>query len=123
MSNKYIGVQLPLTNSDYGYFNPSTLTVDQLATNIKCILLTNKNERIFRPEFGCSLMEEIFNITDDDSYTNIENTIKTNIEKYIPDVKVKEVEILTSDDSIMINLNVEYYDEDEAITITYDVKQ
>ena len=48
--NIYIGVSLPFNGRSV--FNFTTNTKDQTKSNIINLLLTNRGERIFNPEFG-----------------------------------------------------------------------
>jgi len=57
---RFIGLNQPITNSQFGYFN-STLTSDtRIQSNLKHLLLTNKGERIMHPDFGCDIYKTLF---------------------------------------------------------------
>ena len=62
---KPIGVTLPFNNPN-GVFNVSYTNVDQVLSNLKNLLLTQKGERIMQPEFGTDLQYYLFEqITDE----------------------------------------------------------
>ncbi|MBL7086394.1 MAG: GPW/gp25 family protein [Candidatus Cloacimonetes bacterium] len=67
-----------MTNSQYGYFNPSTITFDQIKTNIRNLVLTNKGERYMHPDFGCDIYRILFEPI---MIEDIKEKIKINITK------------------------------------------
>jgi len=107
----YVGVQLPLTNSPYGYFNPSITTEEQLKTNFKNLVLTIKGERLYRPEFGCeNLTATLFenpNIEDIQEKINTEIRDKTSL--YLPRIKINDIKVLTFNiDRNVLNVKIYY---------------
>ncbi|MBC8389700.1 MAG: GPW/gp25 family protein [Candidatus Cloacimonetes bacterium] len=77
---KFIGIKLPLTNSQYGYFNPSTVTLNQVKSNLQNLILTRKGERLMQPTFGCNIYNYLFeNIDNIQIEENIQDMIQTTI--------------------------------------------
>lgn len=76
--------------SDISKDKTSSLTVDISAIHqsITAILLTNKGERIFNPEFGASIEELLFGLVDDDTALSIFNQVINDIEMYEPRIKI-----------------------------------
>ena len=58
--DKFLGVQLPLCNSQYGYFNPSIFTIDQVKSDIKNLIMTRKGSRLMQPELGTNIYNILF---------------------------------------------------------------
>ena len=52
----YIGLELPLTHTQEGYFKRTKTALEQAKSNIKNLLLTNKGERLGNPNFGTNLL-------------------------------------------------------------------
>ena len=81
--NVAIGVSLPF-NGPSGPFNKTYSTKDQTKSNLINLLLTNKSERVFNPQFGCDLQKVLFEGINSDSTTLIESLITTNVNYFIP---------------------------------------
>lgn len=57
---KILGVGYPLSNSPYGYFNPTLYTSDQIKANLKNLILTRKGQRVMTPQFGTQFSKLLF---------------------------------------------------------------
>ena len=92
--NTTIGVALPMDYSDEGGLFPGTQTAQtQTSSNIKNLLLTNRGERVGQPEFGCGLLQMLFEPMNDDFVESINQTIIEAMEKWLPHVLVRKLEI------------------------------
>lgn len=77
--DKSVGVTLPLRRGNNGYFEVSYTTKEQIKSNIKSLLLTQKGERLMQPNFGSDLRKCLFEpIT-----TNLDSVIEDNITEAI----------------------------------------
>lgn len=108
-TNKTIGIGLPLCNSS-GIFNTTKTTTDQIKFNIYNLLLTNSGERILIPHFGCNLRKLTFsqltNNNDSISLSDIKDTIREQIKTYIPNVSVKKLDlILSNNNTLQVHLD------------------
>ena len=59
--------------------------------SIKTLLLTNRYEKPFRPNFGANLSGLLFDLADEDTGDEIVNNIKRAIERYEPRARVVRV--------------------------------
>ena len=70
-----LGFSLPMSGN--AVFNPTYTTRDVVRANLINWLLTNKGERVFRPNFGADLrnllFEQILDITSDELKANIQS--------------------------------------------------
>lgn len=57
---KGIGITLPLTLGNTGYFEQSFDTLTQVKSNFINLILTRKGERVHQPEFGCGIHDYLF---------------------------------------------------------------
>lgn len=85
------GITLPLMLGPLGYFAQSFNVIEQIKSNLIVLLQTKKGERRMNPEFGSGLWSLLFENYKDDFTSVIENTIKTDIQSWMPYVTVKEV--------------------------------
>ena len=92
--NTTIGVALPMDYSDEGGFFPGTQTaLTQTSSNIKNLLLTNKGERVGQPDFGCGLLQILFEPMSDDLLESVRSTIEEAISFWLPHVTINKIEV------------------------------
>jgi phage baseplate assembly protein W len=105
--NIAIGVSLPF-NGPLGPFNKTYSTKDQIKSNLVNLLLTNKGERLYNPEFGADLKTVLFEgITDDISIT-INRLISENVSIFIPEVTIINIDVIKDEDHNTISVTVQY---------------
>ena len=104
--SRAVGFGFPL-NGD-AVFVPTFFTRDQIKANMINYLLTNKGERVFRPDFGADLrallFEQILDVTTDDLKLNIQSDIS----QFFPNVEVVEIEFNNQPDENTINFTLKY---------------
>lgn len=112
--NLAIGLLLPITNGNNGYFAQSFVTIDSIKSNIKNLLLTKEGERLMHPTFGTKLWNILFenNTSDDLISDEIENTIETAIANWMPFVSINEITINkdnpTNKDKYIYNVSIKF---------------
>jgi phage baseplate assembly protein W len=74
--------------------------------SIKNIVLTNKGERLFQPEFGCDINASLFENIDANTVIILKDNIEKAISTYEPRCIVKSVEIIADLDSNNIQATV-----------------
>jgi len=105
--NIAIGVSLPF-NGPAGPFNKTYSTADQIKSNLVNLLLTNKGERVFNPEFGADLRKALFEALVEDTYSYIQELIITNVNFFIPEVQIVEVQVIPNEDNNSVSVTVRY---------------
>ena len=104
--SRAIGFGFPL-NGD-AVFVPTYFTRDQIKANMVNYLLTNKGERVFKPNFGADLrnllFENILDITNED----LKNTIQNDIVQHFPSVEIKEIQFNNLQDENTVNFTLIY---------------
>jgi phage baseplate assembly protein W len=104
--NIAMGVSLPFNGPVA--FNSTYSTSDQIQSNLINLLLTNKGERLYNPEFVANLKKVLFEgITEDTSIT-IQNLIYTNVGVYIPEITINDIKIITDQDNNTISITIAY---------------
>jgi uncharacterized protein len=101
-----IGISLPF-NGPTG-FNGTYTTADQLRTNILSFLLTNRGERLYRPNFGANLRSLIFEQQNNFTLDQLNSIITSQVETQFPGVSVLNVDIDSQPDLNTINVSVSY---------------
>ena len=105
-AGRAVGVSIPFSSP--WVFTSTFQTKDAIRTNIINFLLTNSNERVFRPSFGGNLRSFIFQSITTGQTEFIKQRIESDISKYFPTVLVKEVEVLGAEDLNTLNVIVSY---------------
>ena len=105
--NIAIGVSLPF-NGPSGPFNKTYSTKDQIKSNLVNLLLTNKGERLYNPEFGADLKTVLFEGITDDTNEIIRNLISTNVSIFVPEVTIINTNIVKDEDRNTISVTIQY---------------
>ena len=101
-----LGFSLPMSGN--AVFNPTYTTRDFVRTNLINWLLTNKGERVFRPNFGANLRELIFEGVTEGSQDILEERITNTISEEFPMVTIVKVQFNRNEDRHTINFVLEY---------------
>ena len=111
--SRAVGFGFPLDGD--AVFIPTFTTREQTKANLLNYLLTNKGERVFRPNFGANLrnllFENILESTQDDLLIMIQNDLT----RYFPTVVVKELKFENQEDRNTINFILTYQIENFGI--------
>jgi phage baseplate assembly protein W len=104
--NIAIGISLPFNGPVA--FNSTYSTYDQIKSNLINLLLTNKGERVFNPEFGSDLRVVLFEGLNEDTDNEIRNLIITNAAIFVPDVTITNLDIVQDKDNNSLSVSVQY---------------
>jgi phage baseplate assembly protein W len=120
--NITIGISLPFNAPSA--FRSTYSFKDQLKYNLINLLLTDKGERIFNPNFGTNIRRQLFNQIEEDTYNVLIDDIRNTIELYIPQVTIEKLEAVPSYDQNTITINLTYRinisNEKDTITINIE---
>ncbi len=105
-ARKAVGFGFPL-NGD-AVFKPTYQTKDQIKANLINYLLTNKEERVFNPNFGANLRALLFENVVEASLEDLKQIIQDNIGIYFPMIVVKQIEFQNEPDLNEINFILSY---------------
>ena len=103
---KAVGFGFPI-NGD-AVFVPTFTTKDQIKANLVNFLLTNKGERVFRPNYGADLRSQVFELLESDSLENLEIIISEHIQNQFPTVEVKEIKFDPQPDNNTLFFSLTY---------------
>lgn len=75
------------------YLKMNQLTKDAIKSDLFLLLLTNKGERWFNPNYGSDLRRFLFEPADEISETDIKESLRNTVESYLPNITVEGIEI------------------------------
>ena len=104
--NIAIGISLPFDGPVA--FNSTYSTYDQIKSNLINLLLTNKGERVFNPEFGSDLRSVLFEGLNEDIDNEIRSLITANAAIFVPDVTITNLDIVQDKDNNSLSVSVQY---------------
>ena len=105
----FIGLKLPMGYSDTGYFKQTKTTLQQAKYNIINLLQTIPGERLGQPGFGSELHTIIFEPLNEDFNEIIETAIRESLNKWLPYINIKNIEITMPDYNInQVNIAIDF---------------
>ena len=92
MANKSININFPFRDSSKGFFlDLNTVDTKAIKADLLHLILTNKGERLYLPDFGTNLRKYLFDPYDGVTESEIKSEISEAIKKYIPNLKVNSI--------------------------------
>ena len=92
-----------------GVFHSTYTTTDQVKANIKNLVLTNPGERLYHPDFGIGVQGLLFENITPGVVSQVTDAINTQINKWLPYVTVKNVDVNTDRlDSNELRIRLDY---------------
>ena len=104
--SRAVGFGFPLDGD--AVFIPTFTTREQTKANLLNYLLTNKGERVFRPNFGANLRNLLFENIIDSTMDDLEASIQSDISFFFPNVLVKQLNFNNDPDRNEINFTLTY---------------
>lgn len=103
MAEKFINIRFPFQNSSKGYFLEMNKTdKDAIKSDLMHLILTQKGERLYNPNFGTNLLKFIFEPNDGLTFGDIRAEINDVVRDYIPELQINgvDLEILTENEHV-----------------------
>jgi phage baseplate assembly protein W len=95
MGETFINIRFPFFDSPKGYFLEMTKESKRaVKSDLMHLLLTNKGERLYMPEFGTNLRKFLFEPNIDTVFSDIKEEIQTAINNFMPNLRVDRLEVL-----------------------------
>ena len=104
--SRAVGFGFPLDGD--AVFIPTFTTREQTKANLLNYLLTNRGERVFRPNFGSNLRSLLFENIIDAELEDLQTIIQEDIRRFFPNVTVKQIEFNNQPDRNEINFTLTY---------------
>ena len=95
MGEKFINIEFPFKDDEVKgrLLTMNDLSKQAIKADLIHLLFTNKNERLYLPDFGANLRQYLFEPNDGQVHSNIKNEIQTAVSKYIPNLIIDKLEI------------------------------
>jgi len=117
-----INIKFPLEDDNVTnrLFKMNSITKEALTSNLILLLLTEKGERYYEPEYGVNIRKYLFEPKDGVTQSDIEEEIRETVKLFIPQLTISKVTFFSDTDDIgddigdnQINILVEFkYSED-----------
>jgi len=92
MAKRYINIRFPFQDDPEGKFLKLNSDSKQaIKSDLVHLLLTNKGERLYLPDFGANLRKYLFEPNDTTSTNGIKNEISEAVRKFIPNLTITEL--------------------------------
>ena len=104
--SRAVGFGFPLDGD--AVFIPTFTTRAQTKANMLNYLLTNRGERVFRPNFGSNLRALLFENMVDAELQDLQSIIQEDIRRLFPNVTVRQIEFNNDPDRNEINFTLTY---------------
>ena len=122
----YINIDFPFKDSDKGfYLNLNQTSRDAIRADLLHLLLTNKGERLYLPDFGSDLKKYIFEPNDSITHEEIRENLNDTIKKYIPNLIINSIIFKNNDveESIVVELTFtvteDSFTSTDTVTLTF----
>lgn len=123
---KTINIKFPLEDDKVTnrFFKMNSVTKEALSSNLILLLLTEKGERYYQPDYGLDIKKYIFEPKDGFTQSDIEEEIRETVKLYIPELTITGVKFFSGDDEgddvgdNQINILVEFKYVDDVFSDT-----
>lgn len=104
------GIRYPFTaeNLDSIYMDTNNSYTNSIKSQVVHVIFTPKGQKVRDPEFGTNLINYIFGPKDGISLSEIKTEITSQLGKYVPDAKFKDINIYedeNSDNGIIVSIS------------------
>ena len=89
----FIGLKLPLTWEEDGFFTQTKTTLQQAGYNISNLLRTMPGERLGQPLYGSRLHYILFEPMEEDINERLQTEIRTAMETWLPYILINDINI------------------------------
>ena len=122
----YINIDFPFRDSSDGsYFKMNKTDKDAIRADLLHLLLTNKGERLYLPEFGSDLKKFIFEPNDEITQEEIKDNLNQTITRFIPNLLINDISFRNDTIEELIIVELTYtviegtFTSTDTITLTF----
>jgi phage baseplate assembly protein W len=103
-----IGIKLNPSEVKGNTFISSYTTLEQAKTNLLCLVLTNKGERVMHPTFGVGIAKLLFEPMDSALPSKIKERVISKINTWLPYIDVKNIMVNINTDLHLIEIQIDF---------------
>jgi len=81
---------------------------DAVKQGVKNLVLTNKFERVYRPDFGCDIRRRLFDLIEATTESEVETDIEFAFSTYITRAQLLDVTAIADNDRNSLRVNIVY---------------
>ena len=97
-----------MTQSPINFDLARKIDEDAVKESIKNLILTDRGERLFQPDIGSDIRKMLFENINSATVEIIKNLVRTTIRNYEPRANLIGVDVLTSIDSLQVNIIITF---------------
>jgi len=123
---RYKNIDFPFKDSKKGfYFELNQTDRDAIRADLLHLLLTNKGDRLYLPDFGSDLRKFIFEPNDSITHDDIKKSLNDSISRYIPNLIVNSINFRDDDIEELIIVELTYtvtdgtFQSSDTVTLTF----
>lgn len=123
---RFINIDFPFKDSPEGfYFNLNATDADAVRADLLHLLLTNKGERLYLPDFGSDLKKYIFEPNDDVTHEQIKDNLNQTIKRYMPNLIINDITFKKDSIEELIIVELTYtvtdgtFNSTDTVTLTF----
>ena len=123
---RYKNIDFPFKDSKKGfYFELNQTDRDAIRADLLHLLLTNKGDRLYLPDFGSDLRKFIFEPNDTITHDDIKKSLNDSISRYIPNLIVNSINFRKNDIEELIIVELTYtvtdgtFQSSDTVTLTF----
>jgi phage baseplate assembly protein W len=122
--NITVGISLPFNKPSA--FRSTYDFKQQIKFNLVNLLLTNRGERVYNPDFGTDIRKQIFNQMVEGTFEALSDDISSTIAAYIPEITVEKLTVtpgpVYNNNAVVVDLTyrINISNESDTITINFE---
>ena len=123
---RFINIDFPFKDSPEGfYFNLNATDTDAIRADLLHLLLTNKGERLYLPDFGSDLKKYIFEPNDSITHEQIKDNLNETIKRYMPNLIINDISFKNDTIEELIIVELTYtvtdgtFNSTDTVTLTF----
>ena len=123
---RFINIDFPFKDSPEGfYFNLNATDADAVRADLLHLLLTNKGERLYMPDFGSDLKKYIFEPNDGVTHSEIKDNLNGTIKRYMPNLTIDDIKFRNDSIEELIIVELTYtvtegtFNSTDIVTLTF----
>ena len=91
---------------------------EEIKSKLALLITTQKGQRLFNSNFGINIEQFLFQPMDEQTYNAIRDEITANVTRYIPSLKIENIQTDVSESQKLVGIQIRYSISDGVIKQT-----